>query len=206
MIANCQAGNILLIAHSFSCDSFDCELWKNSQFAMKESRNQNPTYGIRSSVRMCAHIYICACIRVSLCLFTRKNANAVSYVHMREFACVCLRACLCAALIKTQSAFACKIFQHSNTLWVQKLSGCTIYRTDTLGLRRVAYYSTNYPDQIFQRCPDIIDLFQGVRIREVSLFQGVLIREVSLFQGVLIREVSLFQGVLIREVSYFRVS
>ena len=80
MIANCQVGNILLIAYSFSCDSFDCELWKNSQFAIKESRNQNPTYGIRSSVRTRAHIYICACtcIRVSLRLFTCKNANAVS--------------------------------------------------------------------------------------------------------------------------------
>ena len=46
---------------------------------------------IRSSVRTCAHIYIyaCTCIRVSLRLFTRKNANAVSYVRMR--ACVCVR-------------------------------------------------------------------------------------------------------------------
>ena len=37
MIANCQAGNIilLLIEYSLSCDSFDCELWKNSQFAIK---------------------------------------------------------------------------------------------------------------------------------------------------------------------------
>ena len=26
---------ILLIAYSFTCDSFDCELWKNSQFAIK---------------------------------------------------------------------------------------------------------------------------------------------------------------------------
>ena len=38
-----------------------------------------------------------------------------------------LRACLHTALIKTQNAFACKIFQHSNALWVQKLSGCIIY-------------------------------------------------------------------------------
>ena len=120
MIANCQAGNILLIAYSFSCDSFDCDLWKNSQFAIKESRNQNPTYGIRSSVRTRVHIYICACtcIRVSLRLFTRKNANAVSYMS--------LRACLRVASIKTQNVFACKIFQHSNALWVHKLSGCTI--------------------------------------------------------------------------------
>ena len=68
----------------------------------------------------CAYIYICACtcIRVSLRLFTCKNANAVSYVR--------LRACLRADLIKTQNAFARKIFQHSNALWVLKLSGCTI--------------------------------------------------------------------------------
>ena len=41
--------------------------------------------------------------------------------------CVRLHACLRAALIKTQNVFACKIFQHSNALWVQKLSGCTIH-------------------------------------------------------------------------------
>ena len=41
-------------------------------------------------------------------------------------ACVRRGACLRAALIKTQNAFAHKIFQHSNTFWVQKLSGCTI--------------------------------------------------------------------------------
>ena len=37
-----------------------------------------------------AYIYICACtcIRVSLRLFTRKNANAVSYMRLRA----CLRA------------------------------------------------------------------------------------------------------------------
>ena len=64
------------------------------------------------------YICACTCIRVSLRLFTRKNANAVSYVR--------LRACLRADLIKTQNAFARKIFQHGNALWVQKLSGCTI--------------------------------------------------------------------------------
>ena len=42
MIANCQAGNILLIAYSFSCDSFDCELWKNSQFAIKRISQSKP--------------------------------------------------------------------------------------------------------------------------------------------------------------------
>ena len=73
-----------------------------------------------------AYICACTCIRVSLRLFTRKNANAVSYVRMRVFACVRLRACLRADLIKTQNTFVHKIFQHSNALWVQKLSGCTI--------------------------------------------------------------------------------
>ena len=36
----------LFIAYIFSCDSFDCVLCKNSQFAIKKSRIQNPTYGI----------------------------------------------------------------------------------------------------------------------------------------------------------------
>ena len=36
---------------------------------------------------MRAHICACTCIRVSLHLFTCKNANAVSYVRMRAFAC-----------------------------------------------------------------------------------------------------------------------
>ena len=73
-----------------------------------------------------AYICACTCIRVSLRLFTRKNTNTVSYVCMHEFACVRLCACLRTALIKTQNAFARKVFQHSNALWVQKLSGCTI--------------------------------------------------------------------------------
>ena len=34
--------NILLIACSFSCDSFDCELWKNSQFAIKRISQSKP--------------------------------------------------------------------------------------------------------------------------------------------------------------------
>ena len=53
-------------------------------------------------------------------------------MKMQFLACVCvslrLCACLRAALIKMQNAFARKIFQHSNALWVQKLSGCTIYK------------------------------------------------------------------------------
>ena len=58
-----------------------------------------------------AFICACTCIHVSLHLFTCKNENAVSYVRMRAFACVRLRACLRADLIKTQNAFVRKIFQ-----------------------------------------------------------------------------------------------
>ena len=69
--------------------------------------------------------FVCAnCVRVYRYTIERVyarayiNANAVSYVR--------LRACLRAELIKTQNAFARKIFQHANALWVQKLSRCTI--------------------------------------------------------------------------------
>ena len=73
---------------------------------------------------VCAYIYICACtcIRVSLRLFHAKTQT-----QFLMCVCVRLRACLRADLNKTQNAFARKIFQHSNALWVQKLSGCTIY-------------------------------------------------------------------------------
>ena len=57
----------------------------------------------------------------------RKRSFLRAYVCVRAFVCVRLRACLRADLIKTQNAFARKIFQHSNALWVHKLSGCTIY-------------------------------------------------------------------------------
>ena len=40
----------------------------------------------RAYMRSC--ICVCTCIRVSLRLFTRKNANAVSHVRMCAFACV----------------------------------------------------------------------------------------------------------------------
>ena len=73
----------------------------------------------RAYARAYTCICACSCIRVSLRLFTCINANAVSYVR-------CVRACLHAELIKTQNAFARKIFQHANVLRVQKLSGCTI--------------------------------------------------------------------------------
>ena len=79
----------------------------------------------RAYARAYTCICTCSCICVSLHLFTCINANAVSYVRLR--ACVCVRACLRAELIKTQNAFARKIFQHANALWVQKLSGCTIH-------------------------------------------------------------------------------
>ena len=107
------------------------ELWTIIHNKMKRV---NQSIDIRSSVprvRTCAKyrytiecayaraytcICACSCICVSLRLFTCINANAVS----------CVRACLGAELIKTQNAFARKIFQHANALWVQKLSGCTI--------------------------------------------------------------------------------
>ena len=53
-----------------------------------------------------------------------------AFVYMQKRKCSFLRVFACvfrADLIKTQNVFACKIFQHSNTLWVQKLSGCNIY-------------------------------------------------------------------------------
>ena len=56
-------------------------------------------------------------------VYTQKRKRS----FLRAYACVRLRACLRADLIKMQNAFARKIFQHSNALWVQKLSGCTIY-------------------------------------------------------------------------------
>ena len=47
----------------------------------------NCVYVLRTIERAYTRAYICACtcIRVSLRLFTRINANAVSYVHMRVF-------------------------------------------------------------------------------------------------------------------------
>ena len=79
-----------------------------------------------------AYICACTCIRERLRLFTRKKRKrsflcAYACICVRAFACVCLRACLHADLIKTQNAFARKIFQHANALWVHKLSGCTIH-------------------------------------------------------------------------------
>ena len=56
------------------------------------------------------------------CVHTHKWKRS----FLRAFACVRLRACYRAGLIKSQNAFACKKSQNSNALWVQKLSGCTI--------------------------------------------------------------------------------
>ena len=66
--------------------------------------------------------FVCAnCVRVYRYTSVRTRAHKRSF-FMR------LRACLRAELIKTQNAFARKIFQHANALWVQKLSGCTVFR------------------------------------------------------------------------------
>ena len=71
----------------------------------------------RAYARAYTCICACTCIHVSLCLFACINANAVSYVRLRAcvraFACVHLRACLREELIKTQNAFARKIFQRA---------------------------------------------------------------------------------------------
>ena len=64
------------------------------------------------------HLYL----REFAFVYTQKCKRS----FLRAYACVRLRACLRADLIKTQNAFVHKIFQHSNALWVQKLSGCTI--------------------------------------------------------------------------------
>ena len=99
----------------------------------------------RSTVRLRelrARIYDRACVRARIYMRMRLHLREFAFVYtqkckrsflrayacicMHAFACVRLRACLCADLIKMQNKFARKIFQHSNALWVQKLSGCTI--------------------------------------------------------------------------------
>ena len=62
---------------------------------------------------MRAHALVSACVRMHL--------------DPREFVCVRLRACSRAGLIKTLNVFAREKSQNSNALWVQKLSGCSIY-------------------------------------------------------------------------------
>ena len=86
----------------------------------------------------CAHT-ICVHARMRLYLRglarTHLDPREFACVHthkwkrsfLRAFACVCLRAWYRAGLIKSQNAFARKKSQNSNALWIQKLSGCTIY-------------------------------------------------------------------------------
>ena len=86
------------------------------------------------------YIYDRVCVRARIymymCMLLYPHEFAFVYTHKRKcsflrvFACVRLYACLRTDLIKTQNVFARKIFQHSNALWVQKLSGCTIYVYD----------------------------------------------------------------------------
>ena len=82
------------------------------------------------------YIYDRACVHTRIYMYMRMllYQREFAFVYMikrkhsflRAFACVRLRACLRAELIKTQNALVHKIFQHANALWVQKLSGCTI--------------------------------------------------------------------------------
>ena len=69
---------------------------------------------------ICTYIYDRACVRtcIYMCMHLYPREFAFVYTQkrkrsfLREFACVCV---FTRALIKTQNAFACKIFQHSNT-------------------------------------------------------------------------------------------
>ena len=78
-------------------------------------------------VRARMRLYLRALVRTHLdprefaCVHTHKWKRS----FLRAFACVRLRACYRAGLIKSQNAFARKK-SNSNALWVQKLSGCTI--------------------------------------------------------------------------------
>ena len=84
--------------------------------------------------RAYARLYICMRMHLYPREFAFVYTQKCKRSFLRAYACVCvhafvcmrLRACLSADLITTQNSFACKIFQHSNALWVQKLSGCTI--------------------------------------------------------------------------------
>ena len=82
------------------------------------------------------------CVRTRMRLYLRALARThldpreFACVHMHKwrrsflhaFACVRLRACYRAGLIKSQNAFTRKKSQNSNALWVQKFSGCTIVK------------------------------------------------------------------------------
>ena len=67
-----------------------------------------------------AHALVSA--RVCICLNAKRQTQFLACVCMSLRACIFVR-----VLIKTQNAFARKIFQHSNAIWVHKISGCTIY-------------------------------------------------------------------------------
>ena len=82
MIVNCQAGNILLIAYSFSCDSFDCELWKTRNSQSKESRNQNPTYGIRVLPRKKSRVVLLENIGVVGSLIVAQYSTRKHVLHV----------------------------------------------------------------------------------------------------------------------------
>ena len=98
--------------------------------------------------------FVCAnCVRVYTIERTYARAYIYTYTHAlvstwvcvwlhaktQFLTCVCvrMRACLRADLIKMQNAFARKIFQHSNALWVQKLSGCTICTSLLCSIKKV---------------------------------------------------------------------
>ena len=48
---------IVFIAYSFTCDSFDRKLWKNSHSLSKESHNQNPAYSSWKAAAMLIHVF-----------------------------------------------------------------------------------------------------------------------------------------------------
>ena len=55
------SGQILLIAYSFSCDSFDRELWKNSQFAIKRISQSKPDLQYSASSSLAVKVYTRRC-------------------------------------------------------------------------------------------------------------------------------------------------
>ena len=52
---------ILFIAYSFSCDSFDCVLYKTHNSQSNEPLIQNLTYGIVSNLSYFMYMYMCKC-------------------------------------------------------------------------------------------------------------------------------------------------
>ena len=78
------------------------------------------------------HVYTIECSYVCTYMHLYPREFTFVYTHKRKLflSCICARlrstTCLCSDLIKPQNVFAHKIFQHSNALWIQKLSGCTL--------------------------------------------------------------------------------